>query len=309
MSAIKQSAKAIKRIIMFFVYGIKTSDSIALKLNRELIIIPFFENLYTKRFCKLYLKKDGEKAYFDFMGARFPDISKTKDMRELAAIFEDVLLVPCFFDDSYDRKTVEKIDLYTKEGPYGYKDGTFDVRVKAGDVVIDAGAWIGDFSAYCSSKGATTYAFEPTKQMYDWLQQTKELNEEAGGGKINTIAAALGDRTGEMDIFIETRSSGANSISMDRGEIKETIAVVKLDDFVKENNIEKVDFIKADIEGAERDLLRGATEVLKTFAPKIAICTYHLPDDPEVLEEIIKTANPAYTVIQMRHKLFAAVVK
>jgi hypothetical protein len=33
------------------------------------------------------------------------------------------------------------------EGPYGYRDGEFDVTVKRGDIVIDAGAWIGDFAA------------------------------------------------------------------------------------------------------------------------------------------------------------------
>ena len=62
-----------------------------------------------------------------------------------------------------------------------------------------------------------------------------------------------------------------------------TVNVTTIDEFVKSNNIEKVDFIKADIEGAERDMLRGATEVLKKFAPKLAICIYHLPDDKEVL--------------------------
>jgi hypothetical protein len=69
-----------------------------------------------------------------------------------------------------------------------------------------------------------------------------------------------------------------------------------------------VDFIKADMEGAERDMLKGATNVLKTFALKPAICTCHLPDDSEVLENIIKEANPAYTVVHLRHKLFAAVI-
>jgi hypothetical protein len=72
-------------------------------------------------------------------------------------------------------------------------------------------------------------------------------------------------------------------------------------------DIKKIDFIKVDIEGAERDMLRGATNVLKTFAPKLAICTYHLPDDPMVLEDIILEANPKYKVVHLKMKLFACV--
>jgi uridine phosphorylase len=62
------------------------------------------------------------------------------------------------------------------EGPYGYTDGLFDVSVKSGDVVIDAGAWIGDFSAYSYWKGATCYAFEPMQVTYSLLEKTKDLN-------------------------------------------------------------------------------------------------------------------------------------
>jgi hypothetical protein len=88
------------------------------------------------------------------------------------------------------------------------------------------------------------------------------------------------------------------------GDIKEKVSVITLDKFVEENPLEHVDFIKADIEGFEREMLKGATNVLKKFAPKLAICTYHLSDDPG-LEKIIKEANPNYTVVHIRYKLFA----
>jgi hypothetical protein len=66
------------------------------------------------------------------------------------------------------------------------------------------------------------------------------------------------------------------------------VPAITLDAFVERNNIERVDFIKADIEGAERNMLRGAKRILREFAPKLSICTYHLPDRPLRL----RTAKP-----------------
>jgi hypothetical protein len=54
-------------------------------------------------------------------------------------------------------------------------------------------------------------------------------------------------------------------------------------------------------------MLKVAGGVLKEFAPKLALCTYHLPDDPETLESLIKDANPNYRVVHISKKLFAAV--
>ena len=80
---------------------------------------------------------------------------------------------------------------------------------------------------------------------------------------------------------------------------------MKLDDFIKEKGLKKVDFIKIDVEGSERYLLEGAEKTIKRFKPKIAVCTYHLKDDPEVIERILRTFVPEYKVIKKYRKLYA----
>jgi FkbM family methyltransferase len=189
------------------------------------------------------------------------------------------------------------------EGPYGYKDGDFDASLKQGDIAIDAGAWIGDFSAYSASKGAQTYAFEPTTATYKMLEKTAQAN----GKNLIPVKAGLGAKKGTAKISTNADNSGANSIIAGGKGSGETIDITTIDDFVRDNNLPRVDFIKADIEGAERDMLKGARETLAKFAPKLALCTYHLSDDPEVLESLIKEANPAYKVVQLRKKLYACV--
>jgi FkbM family methyltransferase len=281
---------------------------------RKTKIAPtFFLHVYQKalaRSCKKkWLKEANGIRYFDFNGTKFPDISANVTDFNLfnEFIFNDVFLIPCYYNDNHDKSVVKVLDRYMLEGPYGYKDGDFDVRVKQGDVVIDVGAWAGDFSAYAVSKGARCYAFEPVNKTFAMLCETSELN----AGNIHPIQKGLGSKECEVNITISETNSGENSmvIKNDHFLKEEKIAVTTLDQFVAENNLSKIDFIKVDIEGAERDMLKGATQVLKTFAPKLAICTYHLPDDPQVLEEIILEANPDYKVIHLRHKLFAAVIK
>ena len=56
-------------------------------------------------------------------------------------------------------------------------------------------------------------------------------------------------------------------------------------------------------------MLRGATSVLRNFAPKLSICTYHFKDDPRVLENIIRQANPNYIIEHKYKKLYAYVPK
>ncbi|MDR1363161.1 MAG: hypothetical protein LBJ35_03815, partial [Spirochaetaceae bacterium] len=132
-------------------------------------------------FIKKWLKTSNGKTYFDFNGALLPDMRNGPEKLDkfLRYTFEDTFLIDCYYADDYSKHIVDILDKLMSEGPYGYKDEAsgFDVTVKAGDIVIDAGAWIGDFSAYAASKGAYVYAFEPVTGVYNILTETAELNQ------------------------------------------------------------------------------------------------------------------------------------
>ena len=296
----------LKETVAYFIKGIA----------RELKIAPIFffnwhEKIAANSFNKRWLKKTGNEPFFDFNGAKIPAMLEPGVFRFLRYTFDDVFLFSCFYNDKYEKDFVCFMDKYVMdEGPYSYSDNIFKVAVEKGDVVIDAGAWIGDFSAYAVSKGAIVYAFEPEIKLYELLCKTQELNCIDGEACIIPVKKGLGSSKCEMALSVDESAGEGNSLVFNRGTGNSVlINVTTLDLFVQEKRIEKIDFIKADIEGAERELLKGATNVLKTFAPKLAICTYHLPDDPEVLEKIIKDANPNYQIVHLRKKLFAAVVK
>jgi FkbM family methyltransferase len=257
-------------------------------------------------FKSYFLSSDSEgNTYFDINGAKLPDISDNRDMMELLMyVFEDTFMVPFFFKDNHKKELVAILDVFMEEGPYGYTDNEIKVVINPQDVVIDAGAWIGDFSAYAASKGGISYAFEPVASTFKILEKTASLNK----GKIIPVQKGLSDKNSTMKISISDVNSGSHSMALKRSSKEEHISITTLDDFVKTNKIEKIDFIKSDIEGEERGLLKGASNVLQTFASKLAICTYHFPEDAKLLEEIIMDTNSKYKTKHLRHKLFAEAV-
>lgn len=240
---------------------------------------------------KFRVTENGVK-YYNIKGVKVSDISWHN--------FKDILCVFCYHGDDYSDRVVERVG---GEGPYCYRDGEVDVTLYEGDVVIDAGAASGEFSAYAAYKKAPCWAFEPTAERFGQLKVTADLNP----GLIFPVKLALGDHPGSIEIA--TEGVGSPTMVFTAGSTKsEEVAMVTLDEFVKENDIRRVDFIKSDIEGAERQLLRGAVGVLAKFGPKLSICTYHLPDDREVLAEIIMNANPRYRIVQGPAKLYAQVI-
>ncbi len=195
------------------------------------------------------------------------------------------------------------VNLPFNEGPYEYKN----VDLKKHDIVFDLGANFGVFSAFASSKGCNVYAFEPTKKTIDnYLSKTAELNPN-----ITISDLAVSDSNGTQEFTIDIKDCRCNGISktktnlLHHEEQKILIPTTTIDQFVCDNDIPTIDFIKADIEGGERLMLAGAKEVLKEFEPDLSICYYHLLDDFKVLSELIMDANPNYVIEHKWKKIYA----
>ncbi len=282
--------------------GLETpAEFIALCIDKSNLIRKIFghKNLRKKLHATRMLKKFRSMGFikndhYDFKGIKIPFVSIEILGEFLNQSFDDDYYFYLFKNDEYNENEIDKYYYLMLEGPYFLKNDLVNVTINPGDVVIDVGSWIGDFAAYCAVKNAVTYAFEPSSELFKILEQTAELNNN----KIIPVKKALGNITNP-----KAKITGVFHTSKNENEFQ----ITTLDEFVKENNIKRVDFIKADIEGQERNLLNGARETLKNFAPKLAICTYHLPDDPKILPEIIKTANPNYKIVQKRMKLYASV--
>jgi len=217
-------------------------------------------------------------------------------------LYNDVYKIHCEYGGNYSYKIVDPFDLRFSEGTYFYEGPNGEkIILKSGDVVVDAGAWIGDFSALAAHLVGETgkvYAFEPSPQVMKWLKKTASFYK-------NLIPVPFGLGNLNQRLYFQNDEDGTGSFTDSEVAGNLICESRSLDDWVSENKIQRIDFIKADIEGFERKMLLGAKRVLQDFAPILSLCTYHSPDDPVVLEEIILEANPNYKIIQKRNKLFA----
>ena len=165
-------------------------------------------------------------------------------------------------------------------------------EVKEGDVVLDCGAYTGNTSIYFSKKVGETghvYGFEPSREIYaKYNNNTKELSNITG---YNYAISKLNGK-----VFITDDNDPGTHI--DTGGV--CVDAVTVDTFVQQQKISRVDFIKMDIEGAERGALVGAQKTIECFHPKMAISAYHKYDDIFILPRIINSFSRRYR-FYLRH--------
>jgi FkbM family methyltransferase len=157
-------------------------------------------------------------------------------------------------------ETGETIELYLKKA-----------ELHTGCVVLDLGAYCGAstwaFSAACGKDGRV-YSFEPDAENFDALgYNIKKHSLE----NVKAFRKALWSSCGRMKFQGEANmGSGLVSVLI-RDSSTYLVDVTTLDEIVKENNIERVDFVKMDIEGSEVEVLKSAGEFLRRFKPKLLI--------------------------------------
>ena len=198
---------------------------------------------------------------------------------------------------------------YFKYFPKNYEAENFELlrkSCKPGAVIIDIGAHIGLFSviaAQVTGKTGKVYAFEPAPGTYSLLQKTVAINH--GETVIESFKKAVGKENGKITFFISNDlADNSNSLvnyKEDRTLHGIDVAVTSIDNFVKEKNINRLNFIKIDVEGAEYDTLQGAVETLRTLKPVCIVAIHPQPiaakgDSLEAIYDLIAGCNYRVTL-------------
>jgi FkbM family methyltransferase len=149
--------------------------------------------------------------------------------------------------------------------------------VKTGDIVIDIGANFGWYSVHFANlvgENGKVHVFEPTNIIED-LKENLILNGFDKRCIINQYA--LGNQDGTETLFIP-QGLGTAFASLRKHTYKGVsktsnllVPIMKLDDYLDKNGVERVNLIKIDTEGAEFIILKGAEETLKRYSPVILL--------------------------------------
>lgn len=136
--------------------------------------------------------------------------------------------------------------------------------VREADTVFDIGAHLGFYSLQLAKSVGPmgrVYVFEPNLELLPSLRKTLD-----GRANVKLFEVGLSDKEGELDLFVPEDASMASLIDWtegDAGPVHKIRCKLKvLDEMVAAGEIEKPNFIKCDVEGAELSVFSGAKKIL-----------------------------------------------
>jgi FkbM family methyltransferase len=143
-------------------------------------------------------------------------------------------------------------------------------------VVFDVGAHAGQFAKLFAglTPSGVVYAFEPSPYTLSLLRRALAWNRVRN---VEIVPTGLSATAGEAPLSTPIKKSGARGyglaslagVSAGRDKSDETVPLETLDGFVERKSVQRLDFIKADIEGWEYNMLRGAAASIARFKPAL----------------------------------------
>lgn len=120
--------------------------------------------------------------------------------------------------------------------------------------IIDAGLKIGLFSIYASPFAKQIYAFEPSLETFKIAERNIKENDIKN---VKLFQKAIHTKDEPINFYHNenTTMNSTMAIVENKPKIRETVQGIRFDTFVKEEGIEKIDFLKLDIEGSECEVI------------------------------------------------------
>ncbi len=182
----------------------------------------------------------------------------------------------------YDKKT----QLYYKR------------LVRNGDIVFDIGANMGSMTIPLANHAGPTgrvFSFEPGPVLFKRLETNVMLNPRLKE-RIECVQLGLSNQKGSLFWREEMSTVNRGNAYLSNDKTGTRVDIIELDTFVMKRNIQKLDFMKIDVEGMELEVIQGGANSIARFLPIILFET-----EPEFHE---KTAQVFKILSDLSYKFF-----
>lgn len=180
---------------------------------------------------------------------------------------------------------------------YRTLDLTGEVLTRPGDVVLDCGAYTGGSAWEALADGASqVISIEPSPRNLACLR--RNLQPHIKDGRVMIVEKGVWDREDYLTIVEHPTNAAADhvfDVSDAHPEAQsQRVPLTTIDKLVEELQLERVDLIKMDIEGAEQHAIVGSKGTLVKHKPRLVIAAYHVPTDSEMIPILVKGFQPEY---------------
>jgi len=190
---------------------------------------------------------------------------------------------PLYWPEEMDLRSLQMIITEVFDSSDWHHYEIEETSVEADDTVVDCGAAEGLFSLVHLEKCQKIYIVEPLPRFNEALELTF-----SGQSNIEIFPFALSSTEGFAEISSDGLRTTIKSTDNDTG-----IQISTLDKLFFETNI-PVSFIKADLEGYDFEMIKGAENLIAANLPKIAITTYHHKDHSTLISRHLKKIHSGY---------------
>jgi FkbM family methyltransferase len=182
---------------------------------------------------------------------------------------------------------------------YAYRETAAGGSPRPGEVAVDAGGCWGDTALWLAhevGEHGRVHTFEPAPKNRELLARNLELNPQLAQ-RIHVWPHPLGSDANARVWIDDVLAAGAhvhdNAQGYGHGE-KLELRGETIDALVGCGAIERVDFLKVDVEGADVGVLAGAAETIRTQRPRLAVACYHRPDDLIRIPDLVASLGVPY---------------
>lgn len=252
-------------------------------MNRRLKILYYwlFKDKYNIKIAELY--KFLRKPKVNRIALKF--IKHLSYLDDFIEVSFNTIRDKLYWPRNYDLCNLYQViaETFDVNDWHYYKYET--TEVSNDDIVVDCGAGEGLFSLLVIERCKKAIIIEPNDIFHCALEKTfrKYIPQKA-----ELFKFAVGDKDSVVKLSDYSLSSSIVKVSEGSTEM------TTLDNLLYNKERERITYIKADLEGYELKMLKGASRIIKDYRPKIAIACYHQENNYREIIKFVRELVPEY---------------